>query len=60
MKVELGDELLTKLNAPAGIPKGIQRRRPRANAHHVWYHYQEASRHSGLCWDANLHDSYSS
>lgn len=43
MKVELGDEFLAELNTPAGISKGIQRRRPRADAHHVWYHYQEAS-----------------
>lgn len=43
MKVELRDEFLAELDASAGVPKGIQWWRPRANTHHVWYHYQETS-----------------
>lgn len=55
MKIKLGDEFLAKLDTSARISEGIQRWWPRANAHHVWYHYQKTSRHSRLRWDTNLY-----
>ena len=45
---------VAELHAPAGVPVGVEGRRPQADAHEVGHHQEHAAAHAALRGQAHL------